>query len=158
MQQCSTKIRDAHLLDLLPITVLAEKYMQEVQCMDNHPISIKALMDNLAATIINTDGCLRVLEVDGVIVGGMWGFICSQFWSEARMAQDVILFVSKEHRGRYGRMIIKDWEQWAKEKGAVEVLLSTASGINTKGFGSLAKHLGYAEAGNVYKKEITNGF
>lgn len=154
MQQHQAKVRYAHLLDLLPIASLAERYAGEVTTMVNHPLCATTLMEGLAATILSDDGYVSVLEVDGKIVGGFWGILTNQPWSATKFAQDVIIVVDKGHRNGSGLMLIRHWIKWAKEKGAKEVYLSTASGIETQRFTKLAERIGFTSVGVGYRKEI----
>lgn len=149
------KVRVANLLDLIPIAQLAERYFSEVKTMSNHPLCVKTLMEGLAASILSDDGYVSVLEVDGKIVGGFWGVLTNQPWSSTKFAQDVILVVDKELRKGYGLKLIKAWVDWSKDKGAKEVYLSTASGIETERFNRLANKLGFSLVGHGYSKEIT---
>lgn len=151
----SPQVRDAGHLDLLILAKLAEEYSQEVIEMKNHPIDAKVLMHGLAATISNPTGYLKVLSVDGKIVGGFWGCLTNMPWSSVPVAQDIIIFVSKEYRG-YGRLLINDWIKWSSEKGAKEVCLSTGSGINTDGTCKLFEKYGFRKVGFMYSKEIIN--
>lgn len=153
--QHPAKVREANLLDILPIALLAEKYANEVTTMSNHPLSVKTLMEGLASTILSNDGYVSVLEVDGKIVGGFWGLLTNQPWSDTKFAQDVIIVVDVEYRNGNGLLLIKEWMKWAKVKGAREVYLSTASGIETERFIRLAGRLGFSPVGHGFKKEIT---
>lgn len=153
MHSTERKMRDATFLDLLTIAELAEKYAAEVQEMRNHPVDIPTLMNSLALTIANSDGYLRVLIMDGKIVGGLWGVLTTMPWSATKIAQDFILFVDKPYRG-HGYVIINDWVAWAKERGAKEVCLSTASGIDTKRTCMLFKRYGFRPVGHSYIKEV----
>ena len=153
--QHTAKVRQANLLDILSISLLAERYSNEVTTMSNHPLCVKTLMEGLAATILSDDGYVSVLEVDGKIVGGFWGLLTNQPWSATKFAQDVILVVDTSYRNGNGLLLIKDWIKWSKEKGAKEVYLSTASGLGTERFIKLAGRLGFSPVGHGFKKEIT---
>lgn len=151
----SAKVRLANLLDLIPIAQLAERYFSEVKTMNNHPLCVKTLMEGLAASILSEEGYVSVLEVDGHISGGFWGVITNHPWSDTKFAQDVILVVDKDYRDGKGLLLIKSWLRWAKDKGAKEVCLSTASGIETERFNRLVSKLGFNLVGHGYSKEIT---
>lgn len=152
--QHSTKIRLATILDLLPLASLAERYLLEVKTMDNHPLCIKTYMEGLTASILSDDGYVSVLEVNGKIVGGFWGIITNQPWSSTKFAQDIIIYVEKPYRNGNGLNLIRHWMKWAKDKGAIEVYLSTASGIDTERFIRLTKLLGFEPVGHGFKKEV----
>lgn len=151
--QHTTKVRDAGLLDLLVIAQLAEEYSEEAPQMKIHKVSIDTLMNNLAATIVSDEGYLRVMELDGKIIGGMWGLLTTMPWSDTKLSQDIILFIKKDYRG-YGLPLIDDWVNWSLEKGASEVILSTASGIKTELFYRLMERKGFSLQGHTFSKEI----
>lgn len=154
MCQHTAQVRLANLLDLIPIAQLAERYFSEVKTMHNHPLCVETLMRGLAASVLADDGYVAVLEVNGKIVGGFWGVITNQPWSATKFAQDVILVVDKNLRKGHGLKLIKAWVSWAKDKGAKEVYLSTASGIETERFNRLANKLGFSLVGHGFSKEV----
>lgn len=132
---------------------MAGRYAAEVQEMRNHLIDNKQLMAGLATTIASPDGYLRVLVVDDKIAGALWGCLTTMPWSSVKFAQDIILFVDKPYRG-FGGVLINDWVNWAKEKGAKEVHLSTASGIETDRTCKLFKRKGFKQIGHSYSMEV----
>lgn len=135
---------------------LAEVYSEEAPQMKLHKLDMPTLMASYFNTILSPDGYLSVMEVDGKIVGGMWGLMTNMPWSTVKVAQDIILFVQKEYRGQ-GNLLVDDWVKWAEANGAEEVILSTASGIKPQSFGRLMQRKGFAEQGHTYSKEIKNG-
>lgn len=153
MCQHPAKVRQAHMLDLMPMAALAEVYAAEAPQMKMHPVHIPTLMESFANTILADTGYLSVIEVDGKIVGGMWGILTNMPWSSTKVAQDIILFVQKDYRG-VGGLLINDWVQWAEAKGAVEVILSTASGIKHESFARLMSRKGFALQGQTFSKEL----
>ena len=153
MCKCAAKIRQANMLDLMAMAAIAEGYSEEAPQMKVHPVDIPMLMQSYANTILSPDGYLAVLEVDGKIVGGMWGILTTMPWSVTKVAQDIVLFVKKEFRG-IGNLLIDDWVQWAAQMGAVEVILSTASGIKPESFGRLMTRKGFVLQGQTYSKGL----
>lgn len=149
----SAKVRQAHLLDLMALAVIAEEYSQEAPQMKMHPVDIPTLMESYANTILADTGYLAVLEIDGKIVGGMWGVLTNMPWSSTKVAQDIVLFVKKENRG-IGTLLIDDWVLWAEKRGASEVILSTASGIKPESFSRLMQRKGFTLQGHTFSKEI----
>lgn len=148
-------IRDATLLDLPYMGRVAEAYSKEAGYHDRFPLSIDTLFRNLAISAVNPDAYLRLLVLGGEIIGGMWGTLATVPWSDSIMAQDNILYISPEHRkGGNGILIIRDWEHWAKERGAVAVNISTASGIKTERTCRLFTAMGYIHYGQDFRKEI----
>ena len=146
-------VRDATLFDLLPMAQMAEAYYAEATQLHKHTISIDKTMSSLAASVIADTACLRLLIVDGKIAGGVWGVIMEMPWSDFKFAQDIILYVKPEYRG-YGKLLISSWESWASDKGAGEVSLSTASGLDTDRTCRLYSRYGYKMVGHSLTKEL----
>lgn len=153
-EQHPAKVRDANLLDLLAMTKLAEVYSEEAPQMKVHTVHVETLMRNMASTILDPKGYLTVMEVDGEVVGGMWGYLMSMPWSNVISAQDVILFIKKDNRGQ-GGLLIDAWVNWSEQQGAKEIVLSTASGIKPASFDKLMSRKGFTLQGYTYSKEVT---
>ncbi len=147
------KIRQATLMDVMPMAQLAEVYSEEAPQMKLHKLDIQTLMTSYFNTILSPGGYLAVMEVDSNIVGGLWGMLSNMPWSTVKVAQDIILFVKKEYRGN-GGLLVDDWVKWALDNGAQEVILSTASGIKPESFGRLMQRKGFILQGQTYSKEI----
>ena len=145
-------VRQATLADLIPLGELATSYRGEAAGLNRFPVDFDKLMKNLATTVVAPDGYLGVLIVDGAIAGVLWGCLTSVPWSTDKMAQDAILFVRKEHRGN-GKLLLADWERWAKQAGASAVCISTASGLETERVCKLYERMGYNLIGHTFFKE-----
>lgn len=97
----------------------------------------------------------RELIVDGEIVGVFIGSIVPIFFSKETQAQDLIFYVLPEHRGsRWFIRTLKEFEQWAKDMGAFQVVLYTDTGINPEKLGKLLTTFKYNQTGLCYNKEI----
>lgn len=145
-------VRQATLADLLALGEFAKSYREESEMFSRFPVDFDRLMKNLAGTVVSPTGYLGVLIVDGKIAGALWGCLIELPWSSAKMAQDAILFVSKEHRGN-GKLLLSDWEHWAKQAGASTVCISTASGLETERACKLYERMGYKLTGHTFFKE-----
>ena len=145
-------VRQATLADLIPLGEMAKEYREEAEVFGRFPVDFDKLMKNLATTVVAPDGYLGVLIVDGGIAGVLWGCLVTLPWSSTKMAQDAILFVSKEYRGN-GMLLLEDWERWAKESGAEAVCISTASGLETERVCKLYERMGFKPTGHTFFKE-----
>lgn len=145
-------VRQATLADLIPLGEMAKEYREEAEVFVRFPVDFDKLMKNLATTVVAPDGYLGVLIVEGVIAGVLWGCLVTVPWSSTKMAQDAILFVSKEHRGN-GKLLLEDWGRWAKHSGASAVCISTASGLETERVCKLYERMGYKLTGHTFFKE-----
>lgn len=148
-----TKVRSATVLDLLPLAELAQRYSDSVPRMRNHKLHVPTFMQNVAMSIVADSGYVAVLIIDGVVHGAFWGCISTMPWSDAKVAQDICFFVDDDYRG-HGVKLIHDWMRWAKAQGAVEVCLSSASGIDTWRTQQLFKRFGFTQQGEAYSKEL----
>lgn len=148
------KIRQATLLDLLTFAPLGIRYSEEAEGHNNFPVNIEHMMKNAAMTIQSESGCLLLAYDDSEPVGLLWGHSRSLPWSEAKLAFDSILYVIPEKRKTsVGYRLMKEWEAWAKQSGAVEVQISIASGIHEEQSCNFYKKLGYSYIGQQYRKE-----
>ena len=148
----SRYVRQATLADLLALGEFAKEYREEAAMFSRFPVDYDRLMKNLAGTVVSPEGYLGVLIVDGKIAGALWGCLIELPWSNAKMAQDAILFVSKEYRGN-GKLLLENWERWAKKSGAEAVCISTASGLETERVCKLYERMGFKPTGHTFFKE-----
>ncbi|UOW66388.1 acetyltransferase [Aeromonas phage vB_AspA_Tola] len=146
-------VRQATLSDLLFLGEMAKDYREEADRFGKFPVDYDKLMKNLATTVVAEDGYLGILIVNDKPVGALWGCLTTMPWSSTKVAQDAILFVNKNHRG-VGKLLIRDWERWASESGAVAVCISTASGLETERVCKLYELMGYQLTGHTFLKEI----
>lgn len=147
------EVRQATILDLIGIGQLALRYSDESAGMGNHPLCIDEFMKNLALTIVAETGYVSVIVIANEVHGCFWGCLTNMPWSSAKYAQDICFFMDREHRG-HGWKLIREWVSWAKARGAVEVCLSSASGIETDRAYRLFKNLGFTKMGEAYSKGL----
>lgn len=148
------KIRQATLLDLLTIAPLAQLYADEAKGHDNFPFDLETALSSAAGTIVNEDGCFIIAYKDNEPVGFIWGHAHNLPWSKEKLAFDTILYVRPSSRkSSVAYRLMKEWEEWASERGAVEVQISIASGIHEDSSVSFFKKLGYSYIGQQYRKE-----
>ena len=82
------------------------------------------------------------------------GYLCSYYFSEELVANDIAWFVVKERRGsRVGLRLLDCFEQWAEGKGASEVRIGYSTDINPDAFDSLMHKRGYSRVGANYRLE-----
>ena len=93
-------------------------------------------------------GALFVADLGGVIIGTMWGYLAEYFFSEERMATDVLLYVSPEHRrGRTARRLAEAFEQWGAERGALNIQPGVSTCVNNTGCARFYERMGYHVTG-----------
>lgn len=148
------KIRQAMLLDLLTLAPLAQLYAEEAEGHDNFAFDLDTALSSTAVTIADPNGCFLLAYKDKEPVGFLWGHAHNLPWSKNKLAYDTILYVKPSSRKTsVAYRLMKEWEAWAKEKDAVEVQISIASGIHESSSVSFFKKLGYSYIGQQFRKE-----
>lgn len=147
-------VRQATLLDLLSLAPLADLYAQEAKGHDEFTVDLEHCLSNSAMTIMSDDGCFLVAYEGTQPVGFLWGYATSMPWSKKKVAFDNILYtIPTKRNGKAGVMLMKEWELWAKERGAVAVQISIASGIHEEKTINFYKKMGYSYIGTQLRKE-----
>jgi len=96
-------------------------------------------------------GVVLVAEVDGEIVGGFMGTCAEHFFSSAKVAGDLAIFVAPDYRGGLlGARLIKTFVDWAKEQGAKIIDTSVTTGVMTPKTEALFARLGGELVGSVF--------
>lgn len=79
-------------------------------------------------SFIDGDQFVRVIDVDGAIVGVMIGIIFPTWFGSDLIAVDVAWYVKPENRGFASVRLVKDFVDWAKLKGAKQVRPGISTG------------------------------
>ncbi len=96
-----------------------------------------------------------VYEKDNKVVGFIVGQIQELLWSEDKIANEVVFYVSPEHRGsRAAFELISAYEDWAKKQGVKEIYLGSSTKVKTQQVERLYNKLGYDTVGMLTKKEV----
>lgn len=103
--------------------------------------------------------CCVVLRVDGKLQGFLYATALDlPFAKDAKVAYDLIVFISKGHRS-YGNLkrLTDKYVEWAKSIGAKEARLGTLSGYQTELVSKCYSVLGFEYLGALHRKELKNG-
>jgi GNAT superfamily N-acetyltransferase len=102
------------------------------------------------------DGALFIAHgQDGKPVGFKFGTAHRLYFSRARVAQEMALWVAPEARGGFTcAALIKAFERWAASVGAVEVVIGVAANIDNDLTSKIYERLGYVHRGPILKKSI----
>lgn len=148
-------VRECTVLDLLALSDLAMKYSYEAQKHDNFPVDFEYMVSTAAKATLSDNSVILACFRGNDIIGMLWGYIGRLPWSKNTLAFDAILYVTPEYRGtKAGYLLMKGWEGWAKDKGAVAVQISVASGIHEEQTGEFYEKLGFSPIGRQYRKEL----
>ena len=94
----------------------------------------------------------------GQYTGAMLGFAGPHYFCDAIVARDLALFVHPDRRGGVAAIrMVREFESWAVERGAVEGYLGSSTGVAPERTRLFYEHLGYRCIGSVNKKGFANG-
>ena len=143
-------IRPAETRDLNAIITLAKEMHQEGLYKDipfNSEVFIRTVSHCMR------DGFAWVGEKDGLVVCGMLATVGEYFFSNAKLTNDLGLFVSKDHRkSRLALLLLKEYVSWGKNMGASEITMGSTNGHQGTGLKKfLENSLGFEYVGEIYK-------
>lgn len=119
------------------------------------PYSIEKCQELVASTIANPEEMVgMVYEQDHAVIGVLLGFIDEHFFTNARVASDVLLYVIPERRGSMaGPRLLDYFTAWAKTKKADLIEVGISTGISVEKSSRLYQRLGYKPVGLVFEYE-----
>ena len=145
-----TRIREATEEDVFDILILAKEFSKEAP--KSHKWNKDKTEQFILSAMQNTNMTILVIDADGEIEGALVGLISELYMSHTVQATELAWFVSKDYRGKPASIrLVKTFEKWAKDKGAMQIGMGDISGIST--LEKLYTRLGYKIAESVYLKE-----
>jgi hypothetical protein len=100
----------------------------------------------------------RIAVCGDVLYGGFIGVLIRSLFCDQLIAKDVGWWVSKDMRGSMAAiMLLREFEEWAKMKKAVKIMLGQASGINVERTTKLYEKCGYKVVGFNTVKGVDHG-
>ena len=143
-------IRPAETKDINRIVTLSKEMHQEGLYKDI-PFDTQKYISTVANCMSN--GYAWVGEKDGVVVAVMIATIGEYFFSNAKITNDLGLFVSKDHRKtRLALLLLKEYVAWGKQMGASEITMGSTNGHQGSGLKKfLENSLGFEHIGEIYK-------
>lgn len=92
---------------------------------------------------------------DGALVGGISGMMTPDLFDARLTAQEFFWFMDAAHRSGTGAMrLLKSFEAWGKERGAVEMRMVHMVGKNDAQLERIYKKLGYRTLEVCYVKPL----
>ena len=145
-----TRIREATEEDVFDILILAKEFSKEAP--KSHKWNKDKTEQFILSAMQNTNMTILVIDADGEIEGALVGLISELYMSHTVQATELAWFVTKDYRGKPASIrLVKSFEKWAKDKGAMQIGMGDISGIST--LEKLYTRLGYKIAESVYLKE-----
>lgn len=140
----------ATLEDIPKITDLAEEMHPEGDYADV-PFCREMYEDFLRIAIAQDTYAVFLYETGGEITGGLMASVFCYLFSPRLQAADMGFFVKKKYRGSMAApQLVKAYEQWARDKGALKIRLDVST-ADTKA-GAFYERMGYSCVGGNYSK------
>lgn len=149
------KVRGAIDLDIIQLIQIAKDYSEEAMRWGNLTFDTQRAVYYAVQAMRDKDQQIFVATDGRQIVGFMWAAIQAHVWTADRVASDLVLYVSPEHRNATVACgLVGAFEEWAKACGAKAIHVGANSGIfQDKAASALYTHLGYEPGGaNFYKQ------
>jgi GNAT superfamily N-acetyltransferase len=94
-------------------------------------------------------------DSNGKVIGFLLGAITIEYFTGNKVANDLGIFVHKEHRGsRVFLRLLKSFEDWAKSVKASKIILYHSTGIEPEKSKTLFEKTGYTSYGYLFDKEL----
>jgi len=94
----------------------------------------------------------HVAVKDKEVVGALFGYLTEFLFGPELIAMDYGWYVLPKARGTSARVrLLKNFQRWAKDHGAVEVCMGVSTNVQKDKTGKLFKKLGYKHVGGLYK-------
>lgn len=104
------------------------------------------------ALIDSDDGFLMLAEVKNQIVGVMAGLIADHWMAVERTASEFGVYVNPKHRGgTSAARMIKQFTEWARDRGAVEICLGISTDVQVEQTARFYHLLGLRQFGLLFE-------
>lgn len=136
------------------VSLAREMHAESASHSDASLNEVKLLLQ-LRSPITNPDVYVKFAVRGNDVIGGFFGVITTMFFSDDRAASDRAWFVRRDRRGSMAAVtLVRDFEEWAKEKGVRKFFLGQSTGVNVDTTKALYEHLGYRVVGVNTVKEL----
>lgn len=148
-------IRPALLQDMPTLLGLARGMHREAPAYQDWPYD-EAKVEALLGSLIAGHGCLLVAELaDGSVVGGIAGICVPHWFSQAKVATDLALFIAPARRnGTTAMRLVEGFMTWAELVGARRVQLGVTTGVHPEATGRLFEACGLVPSGQLFAKDF----
>lgn len=143
-------------LDDVPSLVEGCARMHAITRFRNHPFNARKVEKSFASLITQGQGkyvFLVAAHADGQIVGALIGVMEQQIFSDAYTASVMHIDVLPEARmGGYALRLLRAFEKWAGNRGALEIAFGVNSDADADLVGRFAIRTGYRKVGENFVK------
>jgi GNAT superfamily N-acetyltransferase len=144
---------DRHLTQVIDIA----REIHEHSVYADIPMDEPKLIQQLKAFNFDApNGYFRLAVMDGIVYGGFLGVVSPTFFCPEKIAKDQGWWVKPRYRGSSAAIrLLRDFERWAREKGARKVMIGQTGVENIEKTTRLFKHCGYEVCGYNTVKDLS---
>ena len=138
-------IRSATNSDIPALTCMAEVMHAESPRLSRIPFSAAKVSRLFSSLIALPDGLVLVVEVGGVIVGGVAAVVSEHWFSDEKVATEFGIFLMQEHRGGLAAArLVRSYIDWARTHGVGPgwVKIGISTGVHQEKTAELYEALG----------------
>lgn len=147
-----SQIRDAKQEDLPRLMELAKAMHAESPRFSQLRFNEIKSYQFLAMMIYSESFFFKVVERNGILIGGMAAFISPQWFSDDMIASDIALFISPECRGGMAAAkLIRAYKEWAVQSGAVLQTLGISTGVQVEETRQFMTAIGCKQFGYLFE-------
>lgn len=107
------------------------------------------------AVVDNPDWLVLLAERNAAPIGMMVGFVTEHFFSDARYASDLVVYVVPEQRGSSAMVrMLRVFEGWAESRGAAESAPGISTEVQADRTARLYERIGYRRSGAIMVKDL----
>lgn len=145
-------VRPATVDDVPQLVTLGEQMHAESPRFSRMTFDAEKLAAFLASAVNAPHMLVLVAERGGEVVGGFVGLVVEHWFSRDLMATDLALFVDQRKRGGIvASRMVRDYLDWADEKGAKLVQIGITTGVQQLQTERLYEALGLSRCGSIYE-------
>jgi len=149
-----TSVRPATEDDLVPLLSLGEA-MHAESSYAHMPYSPEATAATLIGLLENPDSLIAVATDGHSITGVLLARVTSGYFTTARLAEDLALYVRPQDRGSTAAtMLMRHYLAWAQGRGVRRIELANGAGTDDTGFARLGAFFGLRRVGSILYREI----
>lgn len=147
------KLRIADERDILSMVELGRLAHSESRYahMAYAPAKLQKNLEGLLKLQHQGTHCVLLAEQAGQIMGGLVGALEEPFFTEAKSASTILIWVNPAHRGgRAALKLIHAFKNWAVRAQATEICVVVASGVRIGKTDRFLTRLGFRQTGGNY--------
>lgn len=99
--------------------------------------------------------CAFVAQHSDRVIGGLLGLCVERYFSHARVAQDLAIFIEPGKRGGVAAIgLIRAFRKWARERDAIDLEIAVNTGVQPLRTGRLLQACGMEPIATLYTQEL----